>query len=76
MGDELSVLREQYREAMTASDEAMDHWRNVRTSGSLNDDPPSGPAVREQTEASQRADEAWKACLVAWEAYRQARDGY
>lgn len=42
----------------------------------INDDPPSGPAVREQTEASQRADEAWKACLVAWEAYRRARDGY
>lgn len=76
MGDDLAALREQYMAAMRSSDEAMHHWRNVRTSGSLNDDAPSGPAVREQTAAVQRADEAWKACLVAWDAYRQARDGY
>jgi hypothetical protein len=35
MGDDLSVLRQQYREAMIASDEAMDHWRNVRTSSTM-----------------------------------------
>jgi hypothetical protein len=76
MGDDLVVLRERYLAAMNASDDAMDHWRNVRPSGIHSDDAPSGPAVREQTQALQRAGETWKACLVAWDAYRHARDGY